>query len=511
MGSAVSGLAIAHLIFDCLTRTSGPGGIWLADNTDPDFDLWFSYYNEDTSSASYGPRVWLRSSGSDYIALYIKGDSLMLQQMYDSNYSNLDWDGADTEEDTWYDVYVRCDGADIDVYRAERDSGDELELLLTTDNAQVTATPNTYLLPTTDAQIRHDNIRLASADLSTTATYAYDNANELLTMVTGKTGTSDATTTFTYDDWGRTITKTQDSLNAVYKYRFGHKLKTVDTDFPDEADTETLYDGLGKLRVVQVDSGDVTWMRWDTGWNLLGVYADDVGEFWDIGDVSAEMVHGPGGVLALDVVPSSNVYLHYYKDHLGSTRRTRLADRSSVSSYEYTPYGAIYHQSGDDYLFKYTGHIWAADIGLYYAPYRFYNPQTARWLTRDPMGMVDGPNVYAYVRGDPVTHYDALGLHCCLDKKTGKVKRCWLWKGPDCPARPACRRKRTTPPGRGGLDCQQCCDNKYEKSADRIKSPLVADAIRKCCFLLCSADGAKATGKSGASSWRLCKKHKDYW
>ena len=71
--------------------------------------------------------------------------------------------------------------------RCERDSGDEFELLLTTDSAQVTATPNTYFQPTTDAQIRHDNIRLVSDDLSTTTTYTYDDANDLLTMVTGKT------------------------------------------------------------------------------------------------------------------------------------------------------------------------------------------------------------------------------------------------------------------------------------------------------------------------------------
>jgi RHS repeat-associated protein len=47
---------------------------------------------------------------------------------------------------------------------------------------------------------------------------------------------------------------------------------------------------------------------------------------------------------------------------------------------------------------------------LYFAPYRYYNPQLARWMSRDPLGMVDGPNVYAYVKGMPVAYTDPLGL-----------------------------------------------------------------------------------------------------
>ena len=49
------------------------------------------------------------------------------------------------------------------------------------------------------------------------------------------------------------------------------------------------------------------------------------------------------------------------------------------------------------------------ESGLYYAPHRYYSPFQARWTTRDPLGMVDGPNVYAYVRGNPVVYTDPEG------------------------------------------------------------------------------------------------------
>jgi RHS repeat-associated protein len=58
----------------------------------------------------------------------------------------------------------------------------------------------------------------------------------------------------------------------------------------------------------------------------------------------------------------------------------------------------------------YTGHRWDPAIGQYFAPFRYYNPQTARWNIRDPLGYVDGPNFYAYVTGKPTVYSDKKGL-----------------------------------------------------------------------------------------------------
>lgn len=57
----------------------------------------------------------------------------------------------------------------------------------------------------------------------------------------------------------------------------------------------------------------------------------------------------------------------------------------------------------------YTGHPWDRALGQYFAPFRYYNPATARWNMRDPLGFVDGPNVYAYVAGNPVMYSDPSG------------------------------------------------------------------------------------------------------
>ncbi|WP_246325325.1 RHS repeat-associated core domain-containing protein [Dissulfurirhabdus thermomarina] len=42
--------------------------------------------------------------------------------------------------------------------------------------------------------------------------------------------------------------------------------------------------------------------------------------------------------------------------------------------------------------------------------HRYYDPQTGRYLTPDPLGLAGGINRYAYVQNDPVNVIDPLGL-----------------------------------------------------------------------------------------------------
>jgi RHS repeat-associated protein len=111
--------------------------------------------------------------------------------------------------------------------------------------------------------------------------------------------------------------------------------------------------------------------------------------------------------------PATGAYNYYTHDHLGSTRALYNATKSLVATYAYTPYGQDYASPGTTgTTHRFTGHDWNPQSGLYFAPHRFYNPQLARWMSRDPLGMVDGPNVYAYVLGNPVSHFDPMGLKC---------------------------------------------------------------------------------------------------
>jgi RHS repeat-associated protein len=50
------------------------------------------------------------------------------------------------------------------------------------------------------------------------------------------------------------------------------------------------------------------------------------------------------------------------------------------------------------------------DLGLLNDTMRYRDLETGTYLTRDPAGFKDGPNIYCYVHCNPITKFDALGL-----------------------------------------------------------------------------------------------------
>lgn len=71
------------------------------------------------------------------------------------------------------------------------------------------------------------------------------------------------------------------------------------------------------------------------------------------------------------------------------------------------PYGTPTGEYDFQHLFG--GYYYDSDTGLYLVRNRIYHPKLGRWLTKDPLGMVDGPNLYEYCAGDPVNLIDPSG------------------------------------------------------------------------------------------------------
>ncbi|OQB38073.1 MAG: hypothetical protein BWY09_01445 [Candidatus Hydrogenedentes bacterium ADurb.Bin179] len=59
--------------------------------------------------------------------------------------------------------------------------------------------------------------------------------------------------------------------------------------------------------------------------------------------------------------------------------------KAALARYDYAPYGELLRNAGLPLTVSYTGHLWDSAIGQYYARFRFYNPQTARWNMHDPL------------------------------------------------------------------------------------------------------------------------------
>ncbi|EPD55799.1 DUF6531 domain-containing protein [Streptomyces sp. HGB0020] len=64
---------------------------------------------------------------------------------------------------------------------------------------------------------------------------------------------------------------------------------------------------------------------------------------------------------------------------------------------------------------RYPGHYNDPEAGLHYNYFRHYDPETARYLTPDPLGLSPAPNPVTYVH-NPHTWADPLGLSPCNDE-----------------------------------------------------------------------------------------------
>jgi len=87
--------------------------------------------------------------------------------------------------------------------------------------------------------------------------------------------------------------------------------------------------------------------------------------------------------------------------------------RTVVNKYAYSPYGRLLGQvQGISQPFKYAGQvgIFAESDTLLYMRARYYDVEVGRFISEDPAGFIDGPNLYAYVGENPIGAFDPSGL-----------------------------------------------------------------------------------------------------
>ena len=96
-------------------------------------------------------------------------------------------------------------------------------------------------------------------------------------------------------------------------------------------------------------------------------------------------------------------------DHLGSSNVVVDSGGALVNREEFTPYGETSFGSFAKKRYRFTGKERDEESGLNYHGARYYSPSLARWSNADPGGLIDGLNLFRYVRNNPIAIIDQSG------------------------------------------------------------------------------------------------------
>jgi len=194
--------------------------------------------------------------------------------------------------------------------------------------------------------------------------------------------TSSNNNTYTYDGLDRLITLQTPKKTHHFHYDFFNRLLTHKID--NQPPENYLYDGL----------------------NELGNYPH---ELRILGQGKGAEI---GATLAIETQNKLYIPLH---DLFGNIIALIDAHKNQfVESYRYSAFGEeklynSYGRSIDSALIPWRFHSKRKIDNLIFYGRRFYDPEHGRWLSPDPKGFDEGPNLYQFNRNNPFLYIDLYG------------------------------------------------------------------------------------------------------
>lgn len=261
-----------------------------------------------------------------------------------------------------------------------------------------------------------------------TRTYQYDAANRLL----GVSDDGGGPYTYTYDALDNRLSAQSPQAEQRAGYDALNQLSALDgQSYTYDANGNLLNDGSRRyawdaenrlIGITYANGRPATALRYDgLGRRLAIVDAGVLGSsetrfLWCGGPTPCQARDGNDRVLSRyyphgEVRTSLGTYgsLYYVRDQLGSVRALRTRNGQTLRLPDYDPWGESGSFFGVD--FRFAGMYYHQASGLYLTPYRAYDPRIGRWLSRDPIGVAGGINLYGYVGGNPVNFIDQSGLY----------------------------------------------------------------------------------------------------
>ena len=208
----------------------------------------------------------------------------------------------------------------------------------------------------------------------------------------------------TYDANGNTLSTggksfTYDSENHLTSMTSGSAVVKI------------VYDAFGN-RVAKTVNGVTTKYLVEDDVNPTGL--PQVLEETVNGVVQREYTYGLQRISQYQSIEGAWTASFYGYDGAGSVRQLTNTAGVVTDEYEYDAYGNSFTKTGTTpNVYLYRGEQYDSDLALYYLRARYYNPNTDRFLSRDPLnGNAFDPKTlhkYLYAGGDPINSIDPMG------------------------------------------------------------------------------------------------------
>ena len=191
-------------------------------------------------------------------------------------------------------------------------------------------------------------------------------------------------------------------LDFAYDQQFRRVQKVVSlwsgSAYVAQSTNRFLYDGWNLTAILDGNSSLLQSFRWGT--DLSG---------------SQQGAGGVGGLFSMTVHQGTNggTYFYSYDGNGNVAALVSAANGTVVARYEYGPFGELLRATGPlAFLnpFRFSTKFCDDESGLLYYGYRYYDPSSGRWPSRDPIEEQGGMHIYAFCANRSLGIIDLLGL-----------------------------------------------------------------------------------------------------
>jgi len=223
--------------------------------------------------------------------------------------------------------------------------------------------------------------------------FAYSDEEHLLTA-------GDASYEYNADGFLTTRTEAAD----VTSYAYSSRGELLGVSLPDGTLIDYVHDPLGRRIAKKVNGVTTEKYLWQGLTRLLAVFDGS-------NNLIMRFEYADCRMPVAMTMNASTYYLTY--DQMGSLRIVADNAANVLKRIEYDSFGNIIQDTNPSFAipFGFAGGLHDRDTGLVRFGYRDYDPDTARWTAKDPIGFAGGDtDLYGYCLNDPVNFIDPEGL-----------------------------------------------------------------------------------------------------